>query len=354
MYPVLSAVRRSRLTPAAVAVPVLAPILRAMRPRPPLVLALGASVLAALVDGTPGSGPRGHPCQGPDRAAASCGRCHDAVHAEWLDSAHARAFTDPVFQRHLATRNRPQFCLPCHVPESVPDRLGTLPRAREERRDEGVTCAACHLRGETVLGPHGGDTPAHALARDPLFERRGSTALCSSCHDTAIASVLPLGREFAASNRDGDESCIGCHMPSTRRPPARDPATGEPAGAVRGGRSHRLLGPGDPAFCASAFRFRLERHAAGLSVFLANGAGHGVPGLALRAFPVRLSLQDARGRELHAESLTISSENRLLVDEERRIALPAVEGAVALRVVVDHVFDGKRAATVVDQELELP
>jgi hypothetical protein len=144
-------------------------------------------------------------------------------------------------------------------------------------------------------------------------------------------------------------------MPALDRAAARDPATGAAAGAVRRGRSHRLLGPADAEFCASAFTLRVE-HAGGRNwLLLGNGAGHGVPGLArLRAFPVRLTLLDAAGQGRGAVAFSISSDNRLLADEERRIALPAAAGAVALRIEVDHVFAGRKLAMVVDQTLRLP
>jgi len=318
---------------------------------------LGASFAAAPA--TPADAtrrPAERPCQGPDPAAASCGRCHPAVHAEWSDSAHAKAFTDPVFRRQLATRRVASHCLPCHVPAAVLDRLGKMPGQRSERRDEGVTCVACHLRNGVIHGPNGGETDAHRTIKDLTFSRRGSFSLCTSCHDSRIADVLPLGREFSAAGlADDDQSCIGCHMDSVRRAPARDAATGKPLGATRNGRSHRLRGPGDVEFCASAFDFGVERGQRGLIVTLANGAGHGVPGLArLRSFPIRLAAVDAAGEELAVHELTISWEDRLLVGEERRIELRSPPLAVAVHIVVDHVFDGRQAANIIDQTLELP
>lgn len=310
----------------------------------------------AAADG-PGQEPGQGPAQEPalDRSAARCGRCHTDVHGEWAASAHGRAHTDTRYQQALKSRREPQRCLPCHAPASVLDRLGQLPRVRATAHEEGVHCAACHLRGDVVHGPRGPATEAHATHKDPVFQRPASVALCRGCHDLRIADVLPLAREYARSSHANDgQGCVGCHMPAVDRA-AMTHADGGIAAPERRGRSHRLLGPDDEAFCGSAFAFRLASRQGGLRLFVANTAGHGIPGLARhRTFAVRLLLQGRDRRVLHEEALLFSGSNRLLVDEERQIDLPRPEGVVALQVLVDHHFAGRRIATVLDQTLDLP
>lgn len=292
---------------------------------------------------------------GATAAPTDCGRCHDAIFDEWQSSAHALAFTDPHYQQALRGKNRPEFCHGCHAPAPVLDRVGRPPRAREQQREHGITCASCHEHQGTVHGPFGAETSAHPTIRDPLFQAPGSNALCRSCHDTAIADVLPLGREFVAAGLESKgQSCVGCHMRERTRPIAIDPASGEPAGPVRKGRSHTLLGPTDAEFCGSAFAFAARRSGGRLQVDIHNRAGHGIPGLVRRReFPVSLQQRDAQGRTLAEHRLVFSSDNRLLADEVRRLWLDSRPGVVALSVRVDHLFDGKTIATVVDQTLEI-
>lgn len=317
----------------------------------------GALLLVACVCTMAAANGRA-PChrsfQDPQTKAADCARCHGDVHTEWLDSAHARAFTDPAFQQQVAACAEPERCMPCHVPASVLDRLGRMPQARTALRDEGITCIACHRSSQGMHGPSGIATAAHPTVKDATFRRRGSFGLCRSCHDMRIADVLPLAREFERGGLTlDDSSCVGCHMPATQRAGA-GPFAAEPAVARRG-RSHRLLGPSDAEFCSSAFLFRVERRGGKHVLVLTNGAGHGIPGLArLRKFVVRATLQAKDGRELATTELVLSSDDRLLVDEERCLPLPVATGAATVAVRVDHGYLGKTVATVLDKTLELP
>ena len=63
---------------------------------------------------------------------------------------------------------------------------------------------------------------------------------------------------------------------------------------------------------------------------------------------------DIHGRALRDDGFSISWQDRLAVEEERRMLLSSVHDAVALRVQVDHNFAGQKLATVLDRTLELP
>ena len=67
-------------------------------------------------------------------AAASCAGCHPAITEEWSGHAHARAFTDPLYQQALESTARPERCIRCHAPALVQSRLGRMPHARQTAR----------------------------------------------------------------------------------------------------------------------------------------------------------------------------------------------------------------------------
>src|SRR5690606_7065510 len=116
---------------------------RAMASRARLVALLIGLATAAASGGFGGSEPavERRSCARAGGAAAptaaECGRCHAEIHAEWQDSAHGEAFTDPAWQAALARTRRPELCWPCHAPEPVHRRLGRMPAVRATHREEG-------------------------------------------------------------------------------------------------------------------------------------------------------------------------------------------------------------------------
>lgn len=145
-------------------------------------------------------------------SAESCAECHVDIHREWAASAHARAFTDPVFQQ--ATVNaRAGSCVACHVPATVFHIEGD-PEARTDRLDEGVTCVACHLDTDAhaLAGPLSGLGPLvpHVTVEGDTWFRSGE--LCGVCHEGTFAQT----QTHAA--RVGDQrTCQQCHMPAVDR-----------------------------------------------------------------------------------------------------------------------------------------
>ena len=97
--------------------------------------------------------------------STSCSGCHQAAHAAWLGSAHARAFSS------LVAGDRTTGCVGCHVTPLSPQAGGGagapegVPAVAAD-----VHCQACHTGAE-----------AHAAAGGA--RRTGGTVDCRSCHD---------------------------------------------------------------------------------------------------------------------------------------------------------------------------
>jgi hypothetical protein len=233
-------------------------------------------------------------------------------------------------------------------------RLGRPPRPRAEALEHGVHCASCHDDRGRIAGPYGAPTEAHESAADPAFGERGSVHLCRSCHDLRIGPVLPLARDFVAADLGArGKSCIGCHMPAVLRPIAVDPATGAALGGPRRGRSHALRGPGDPEFCAEAFKLGVGAADGRIEVAIGNRAGHRVPGLTTRVFAFRLEQQAADGRTLQQDEILISAENPLWVAETRRFGFRRADGAVRTALVGIHRASPTEAVEFVQLRREL-
>lgn len=206
-------------------------------------LTLGAMAIAAVVALPPLRAQEtlftregGPIVPGVPTSVANCGACHaDEQHA-WEGSAHAQAYTDPVFQAEYRAGPSP-FCRHCHAPratDEAPDLLAEV----------GVDCATCHVREGVIYGTRALDTSAHAVLREP---RLSTEEACAACHEFAFpplgsgalvgyAPGAPLQRTVSEwREAGGQRACASCHMP-------------------RG--DHALLGLRDAAFVASAVRVR--------------------------------------------------------------------------------------------------
>ena len=168
-------------------------------------------------------------------SAESCGACHQDHYAEWKTSTHAHAWTDMQFQAEIKKESSPYLCINCHIPlenqqEYIVNGLidGDVykpSRTKNEKWDvnlqqEGITCAACHVRDNAVVGPTGTSKAPHKTVKNPKYL---SETLCISCHN-AVATITPeiacafeTGDEWKAGPYAAEKNCIGCHMEEVTR-----------------------------------------------------------------------------------------------------------------------------------------
>lgn len=251
--------------------------------------------------------------------AESCGQCHQAIYAEWKATIHAAAWSDDYFQTDWAWDDRKQNCLNCHTPlvNQQPDLvtgfvdndlwqpiLAPNPDYDEALRDEGVTCAACHVRDGVIVGPHPTDLAPHASRQVPNMT--SGMEPCLRCHVTPLpdelsgptTGICSTVSEIEAQERQPD--CIACHMPEVTRPLVE----GYPA---RPGRHHTWRGGHTPEMVRPDLRVDVREVAqAGAAytyeVVLTNvGTHHMLPtGTPDRHIEVTVRLLDGLGRELQA------------------------------------------------------
>ncbi|MDH5365378.1 MAG: cytochrome c family protein [Cyclobacteriaceae bacterium] len=192
-------------------------------------------------------------------SAKQCGVCHQQHYNEWKLSTHAHAWTDLQFQAELKKESSPFMCINCHIPlqnqqEHIIEGLidGDIykpvkkinPNFDKELQQEGINCASCHVRNNTIIGPTGTKKAPHATIKNSAFL---SEQLCISCHN-AVAVITPT---LACSFETGDEwksgpyfekkNCISCHMESINREIVS--GYGE-----RSSRLHYFAGSGIPKF----------------------------------------------------------------------------------------------------------
>ncbi len=265
----------------------------------------------------------------PSLRAESCGTCHREIYNEWKTSIHAKAYTDPFFQAYWKKDKNIWVCLNCHTPleNQQPTLVGDIPRGRVERapetpnphfdlayQQEGVTCAACHVRDGVILGPYDDSAAPHPTQFDPSFR---TTKICYRCHNVVSGpaqfyNVGPCGT-YAESEgeffiKERGFTCQSCHMPVVDRPVA----TGSP---IRRGRRHLWRGGHDPEMIRRAVALQVQAHPSTpvpgeevtFTVTLMNaGAGHKIPtGDPDRHFTVEFLVFDQEGNVVERQSETM-------------------------------------------------
>ena len=177
----------------------------------------------------------------------SCGTCHAAQFNEWKQSLHSQAMGPGVLGQLVemssdATEEH-QDCIRCHAPlkEQADSLVASLVRGRDRSsrpaknagsllHEQGLVCAACHVRGHQRYGPprKDGSTP-DAVAKLPHNGWISSTAFgdsrfCAACHQFKKDEFALNGKllentyeEWKASRyaREG-KTCQSCHMPDRR------------------------------------------------------------------------------------------------------------------------------------------
>ncbi|MBS0151280.1 MAG: hypothetical protein JSR31_10080 [Nitrospira sp.] len=261
--------------------------------------------------------------------AESCGTCHTEIYNEWKTSIHSHAYEDPFFHAYWTKDKHTWVCLNCHSPleNQQPTLIKDIPRDRVERavqepnphydqeyQQEGVTCAACHVRDGVILGPFEDAKAPHPTKYDPMFR---TTQLCYRCHSVVGGPAQfynggPCGTypeyEDGYWKKERGFICQSCHMPEIERPVAS-------GGPVRQGRQHLWRGGHDPAMVKRAIDVRLTAEPAEpkpgdkvrVTLTLVNaGAGHKLPtGDPDRHFSVEFAVEDQNGTVVKQQSDTM-------------------------------------------------
>ena len=307
----------------------------------------------------------------PGIRAEDCGVCHREIYEEWKTSIHAKAYVDPFFQAYWRKDNQIWICLNCHTPleNQQPELIMEIPRNRVEKavkkpnprydpefQQEGISCAACHVRDGVIIGPYDDSQAPHPTRYDPIFR---SAELCYRCHQVPAGPFQfyrfgPCGTypEFEGGHYyEAGYICQTCHMPEVERPAAV-------GGPIRTVRRHLWRGGHDPDQIKRAVTVKLSADPADMTagsdieftLLLTNsGAGHNLPtGDPDRYFTIEFQVLDQKGAVLKEKSYTMGRwilwqpviwevyDNRLSPLESRdytfRYSLPSKERGKILKL----------------------
>ena len=200
-------------------------------------------------------------------SAAYCGKCHEDVHRQWRESAHANSFRAPFYKKnvdmliHQSGIEFTRHCEGCHNPIALVSGALTSNSSADRSFDEdGITCMVCHSiqkvqntsgTGSYVMGmpavmvavdgtPVQGKPSFDQILQHPELHRRAvmrdfyrTPEFCSVCHKAAIPKMLndyKWLRAFSVYDewqqtswsrqsplpfykKDTTSTCQTCHMP---------------------------------------------------------------------------------------------------------------------------------------------
>lgn len=160
-------------------------------------------------------------CSHPPTRERTCEACHPAQAQTYAPSAHARSFSNPVFQASWEHVHQRAWCLRCHDP------LGG---------QRGMTCDSCHTQ----------------------LSERVTDDVCAHCHQfhapEAVFANVPMQDTVGEWRRSGTrKTCVECHFPAG---------------------DHRSLGGHDLPLLQKTLAVRWSK---GCAAVEATGAGHAVP-----------------------------------------------------------------------------
>jgi hypothetical protein len=260
--------------------------------------------------------------------ARDCGGCHIEIYQEWEASIHGNAWKDPFFQAYWKKDQQIWVCLNCHTPvENQQEYLiQGLKGEKADRpiqvknpdfdpqfREEGISCATCHLRNGVIYGPFKEIQAPHPTEYDPKFR---TARLCLDCHHVPKEKFMfyrgnPCNTQVEWENGPYAKKgmiCQDCHMPEIERALV-------PGGPVRKARQHLWWGGHQPKMLQRALQVELKSdrmayapgEKARYVLTLTNGgAGHKLPtGDPDRYFTIEFSLVNEKGKVLQHSSKTI-------------------------------------------------
>ena len=172
--------------------------------------------------------------------SASCGTCHVQQFRDWSGARHAKAMgpglLGQLMNMDAQARDEQQACIRCHAPlaEQASSLVTALAQQDGVKRsglhEQGVTCAACHVRGNRHFGPPRRDDsvpkPEDALphAGWQVAAAFSDSRFCAACHQFEADGYALNGKllentyaEWKASPYASEgKQCQSCHMPVRR------------------------------------------------------------------------------------------------------------------------------------------
>ena len=273
------------------------------------------------------------------RRVKRCAKCHADVHSEWKESAHAKSWSNPVFQAAIKERDdQGESCARCHAPGAlIESGFGNIPEARPHDREVGVNCFTCHVMGNRYFGPH--KSKGHGgIKKTAEFSK---AVFCISCHgQPEIRPEHDQGTSFLAGPSAETSSCQHCHMPTLRRKMVTNKKIkAKFLSGIVDCKLHVFRGAREGKIVAGCAELELSFEDEGLVAQVTARTGHAFPASSGRKVILEISQYDPQGKVLSVEEREWSfpgEGNYLRPDQAVATTVEIAAGAVSAKARLIH------------------
>jgi Tfp pilus assembly protein PilF/mono/diheme cytochrome c family protein len=148
-------------------------------------------------------------------SSARCAACHTDVHPQWDQSAHAKSFVEPFYQKNvndlIAQKNIAftRHCESCHNPAALfSGALTDKPKFQERPFDnEGVSCIVCH----SIDAVSGQGIGGYTMGQPALIEEKDGTKVVEASDDDILNDIDGHKRAMMRDLLKKPEFCNACH-----------------------------------------------------------------------------------------------------------------------------------------------
>ncbi len=148
-------------------------------------------------------------------SSARCAACHTDVHPQWEQSAHAKSFIEPFYQKNVQDLQNQKniaftrHCESCHNPTALfSGALTDKPKFNERPFDnEGVSCMVCH----SIESVSGRGIGGYTMGQPALIEEEDGTKIVEASDDDILNDIEGHKRAMMRDLLKKPEFCNACH-----------------------------------------------------------------------------------------------------------------------------------------------
>lgn len=148
-------------------------------------------------------------------SSARCASCHTDIHPQWAESAHAKAFVEPFYQKNVEDLQNQKniaftrHCESCHNPTALfSGALTDKPKFTERPFDnEGVSCIVCH----SIESVSGRGIGGYTMGQPALLVEEDGTKITDATDEDITNDIESHKRAMMRDLLKKPEFCASCH-----------------------------------------------------------------------------------------------------------------------------------------------